>query len=258
MNKVENIDKSPAFAKHMLPAVPSSEVYLEDCVKALKRFNDKHFDLAIVDPPYGINWSKSPASNTGGRLHKKTGITYNVKGINHTIKDWDTNQPTQEYFDELFRVSKNQIIWGENYIQFNQKSKSTGRIFWDKVNPNTNFSDGELAWSSLNNTIKQLEYMWNGMMQGESITNGRTQQANKKKNEKKIHPTQKPVKLYEWLLHNFAKEGDLILDTHLGSGSSRIAAYKGGFNFVGFEIDQEYYEKQEKRFNDFKSQLRLF
>jgi len=228
MQKVENIDETPAFAKHVLPAVPSSEVYLEDCVKALKHFNDKHFDLAIVDPPYGIGFSSKKQSNFG------------KCGINHEYKGWDEEIPKAEYWEQLFRVSKNQIVWGANYMTDYLKP-SRCWISWYKMQEfSTN--EFELAWTSFNETCKQFNL---SRVQAYAGSN-------------KIHPTEKPIKLYDWCLNKFAKEGDLILDTHLGSGSSRIAAYKGGFNFVGFEIDQEYYEKQEKRFNDFKSQLRMF
>jgi site-specific DNA-methyltransferase (adenine-specific) len=215
--------------KPLLPAVPSSDVYLEDCVTALKRYADNHFDLAIVDPPYGIGFD-------------------NKIGEAKT-KNWDSAIPTDEYFKELKRVSKNQIIWGANYFPYLWKNGCRGFVFWNKDVNVDNFSAGELAYTSFDKPAKYFYYAWNGLADG---IRGRNKQ------QKTIHPTQKPIQLYEWLLMNFAKEGDLILDTHLGSGSSRIAAYKGGFNFVGFEIDQEYYEKQEKRFNDFKSQLRLF
>ena len=230
---LQNSTKPAIVGYTVLPAVPSSEVYLEDCVKALKRFNDNHFDLAIVDPPYGIGMGK-------------TGSYYNLKGKRpsnpHTKKDWDSEIPPVEYWDELFRVSKNQIVWGGNYMtEFLSPSRCW--IFWDKMKFVDNYADGELAWTSFDRNTKKIEIQHHGFLT---------------KDGKSIHPTQKPVMLYEWTLMNFAKEGDKILDTHLGSGSSRIAAYKGGFNFVGFEIDQEYYEKQEKRFNDFKSQLRLF
>jgi len=223
--------ETPAFAKHVLPAVPSSEVYLEDCVKALKRYADNHFDLAIVDPPYGIG-AENHAGNAdnGWKQWDK--------------KDWDSSIPNEEYFTELFRVSKNQIIWGGNYFA-NLLPNSQGWIFWDKGQRNFSLADGELCWTSFKKSTRVFEMA--------------RAKAKASIGYEKIHPTQKPVELYDFCL-NFAKleQGDLILDTHLGSGSSRIAAYKGGFNFVGFEIDQEYYEKQEKRFNDFKSQLRLF
>ena len=215
----------------MLPAVPSSEVYLEDCVKALKRYADNHFDLAIVDPPYGIG-AENHAGNAdnGWKQWDK--------------KDWDSSIPNEEYFTELFRVSKNQIIWGGNYFA-NLLPNSQGWIFWDKGQRNFSLADGELCWTSFKKSTRVFEMA--------------RAKAKASIGYEKIHPTQKPVELYDFCL-NFAKleQGNLILDTHLGSGSSRIAAYKGGFNFVGFEIDAEYYEKQEKRFNDFKSQLRLF
>jgi len=211
--------------KPLLPAVPSSDVYLEDCVKALKRYADNHFDLAIVDPPYGLERFKA---NDGGNSKKIT--TFGDKD-----KNWNNIKPTTEYWAELFRVSKNQIVWGGNNFEL---PTSEYFIVWDKGQMMPSFARCEMAWTNCKVPAK--------------IYAKRSQDLNR------IHPTQKPVALYDWILHNYAKPNDLILDTHLGSGSSRIAAYKGGFNFVGFEIDQEYYEKQEKRFNDFKSQLRLF
>ncbi len=223
--------ETPAFAKHVLPAVPSSEVYLEDCVKALKRFNDKHFDLAIVDPPYGN-------IDAIGLIDNKKKGKQATKRTNYKL--FENIAPDDEYYCELARVSKNQIIWGGNFLGL-----CGGVIVWQKNG--TAFGEAEVAICSTHKSVKVFEYTWNGMIQ-----------QNMKDKEIRIHPTQKPVALYEWILANYAKQNDLILDTHLGSGSSRIAAYKGGFNFVGFEIDQEYYEKQEKRFNDFKSQLRLF
>ena len=227
--------ETPAFAKHVLPAVPSSEVYLEDCVTALKRFNDNHFDLAIVDPPYGIGEDKTKRPSRGKTYTKP-----------HTSKDWDKETASEEYFNELQRVSKNQIVWGANHFIEKINKNSSCWLVWNKKTAGNN-ADCELAWSSFKTAVRRFDFMWEGFWQ-----------ENMKDKEKRIHPTQKPVALYDWILSNYAKPNDLILDTHLGSGSSRIAAYKGGFNFVGFEIDQEYYEKQEKRFNDFKSQLRLF
>ena len=239
MQDIKIQDKSPHCSKHVLPAVPSSEVYLEDCVTALKRYPDNHFDLAIVDPPYGIG-----ADGTQGFATKKTkGFTFDKK--EYTKKNWDSEIPNDEYFFELQRVSKNQIVWGANYF-ITKLPHLKNFIYWHKKGQSKDdkFNEGEIAFVSCGRT-RMIDIWWNGFG---TINSG----------EKRFHPTQKPVKLYDWLLQNYAKEGDLILDTHLGSGSSRIAAYKCGFNFVGFEIDQEYYEKQEKRFNDFKSQLRLF
>ena len=219
------------FAKPVLPAVPSSEVYLEDCVKALKRFNDNHFDLALVDPPYGLGMGtvsipSEKNTNSQQKFYK------DLKS-----KRWDDNTPNKEYFDELKRVSKNQIVWGGNYMA-EHLGNTKCIIIWDKMTYIPTMSQFEFAFCSFNKHPKMVK------VNSTDID--------------RMHPTQKPIKLYDWLLHNYAKEGDLILDTHLGSGSSRIAAYKGGFNFVGFEIDAEYYEKQEKRFKDFVSQLRMF
>jgi len=234
MNDIFNTDvplktETTAFAKHVLPAVPSSEVYLEDCVKALKRYADNHFDLAIVDPPYGLG------------MHKAQGTT-KAKPKKWCGGEWDNETPTTEYWNELFRVSKNQIVWGANYFMENLNSGKKW-IVWDKM-LDQDQSHLELAWTSFVGAERMYRYS-RSKLQGFQ-------------NPNRFHPTEKPISLYEFLIKEFAKEGDLILDTHLGSGSSRIAAYKGGFNFVGFEIDKDYYEKQEKRFNDFKSQLRLF
>jgi site-specific DNA-methyltransferase (adenine-specific) len=216
--------ETPAFAKHVLPAVPSSEVYLEDCVTALKRFNDNHFDLAIVDPPY-----------TDEVAGLKVGFNSATDRADFSFEHF--KQPKKEYFDQLFRVSKNQIIWGFNY--FLELLPNTNYVIvWNKYQK-AHFNECEVAWSSLKKS-KVFERNFEKDMKN------------------KIHPTQKPVALYDWILHHYAQPNDLILDTHLGSGSSRIAAYKGGFNFIGFEIDPEYYEKQEKRFNDWNSQLRMF
>jgi site-specific DNA-methyltransferase (adenine-specific) len=224
--------ETPAFAKHVLPAVPSSEVYLEDCVTALKRYADNHFDLAIVDPPYGINGGLDNRK----AIHTKSGNNLRRLGKAGGL-EWDKDIPKQEYWEELMRVSKNQIIWGGNYF-LDYLGATRCFITWDKMTYVPTMSQIELAWTSFQEHSKLIKINSN--------------------QSDRIHVSQKPVKLYDWLLHNYAKQGYKILDTHLGSGSSRIAAYKGGFNFVGFEINQEYYEKQEKRFNDFKSQLRLF
>ena len=223
MQDIKIKDQTPHCSKHVLPAVPLSEVYLEDCVTALKRYADNYFDLAIVDPPYGIG-DKFKGGKTG------------KMNFNEVVeKDWD-KVPPMEYWQELMRVSKNQIIWGGNYFPL---PPTRCFIVWDKqISEDFSLAMAELAWTSFDKLAKIFKMPT--------------------PKDGKIHPTQKPTKLYDWILSNYAKPNDLILDTHLGSGSSRIAAYKGGFNFIGFEIDQEYYEKQEKRFNDFKSQLRLF
>ena len=231
INKSTNIELNTNTAIDgytVLPAVPSSEVYLEDCVKALKRYADNHFDLAIVDPPYGLG---DRLSNGGGKRKE------DPSRLLYVNKQWDI-LPTDEYWKELFRVSKNQVVFGANYfLEFLPNTR--GFVCWDKKQDMPTLSACELVWTSLDKPAK--------IMKKSSMDLDR------------FHPTQKPIYVYEWMFkYCKTQENDLILDTHLGSGSSRIAAYKGGFNFVGFEIDQEYYEKQEKRFNDFKSQLRLF
>jgi len=220
---------------------PSSEVYLEDCMIGMSRYADNHFDLAIVDPPYGIDHA-----NKAGKMAGQQYGNAAAKKRNYKAKDWDTEIPSLEYFKELKRVSKNQIIWGGNYFAHLLEPKS-GWIFWDKDNGDNNFSDGELAYSSFDCGLRMKKITWNGMIQYDM-----------KNKEDRFHPTQKPIKLYDWILQKYAKPNDLILDTHLGSGSSRIAAYKGGFNFVGFEIDEDYFNAQEKRFNNYKKQLTLF
>ena len=245
MQDIKINDQKPHCSKHVLPAVPTSEVYLEDCVTALKRFNDNHFDLAIVDPPYGIGADKAQ-NNAAMQRIKADGKSKAGRGWKlYADTDWDNETPDAEYWQELFRVSKNQIVWGGNYFT-DYLPPSMGWIMWDKGQRDFSLADGELAWTSFNKALRIFE-----MSRGKALAKNNEQGG-------RFHPTQKPEMLYSWILQNYAKDGDLILDTHLGSGSSRIAAYKGGFNFVGFEINEHYYEKQEKRFKDFISQLRLF
>ena len=157
--------------------------------------------------------------------------------------------PGKEYFDELLRVSKNQIIWGVNYFDY---SFGSGRIVWDKVNGQSSFSDCELAYCSLHDSTRLFRYMWNGMMQGKSISEGHIQQGNKKLNEIRIHPTQKPINLYRWLVQKYARKGDKILDTHVGSASSLIAFEEAGFEYVGFEKDPIMFEKAKNRLEEYK------
>ena len=196
----------------------------EDNMELMSRYKDNHFNLAIVDPPYGIERFKKESSSEN-RVEKffNTGI-------------WNNNVPKKEYFDELFRVSKNQIIWGFNYLS-ELIPKTNGFIFWNK-HQNGNFSAGELAWSSIGNG-KYYD------------------RAYQKDIGNKIHPTQKPIKLYEWLLMNYAKKGDKILDTHLGSGSIAIACHNLGFNLTACELDKEYYNAAIKRLNEHTAQLRI-
>lgn len=200
----------------------------------MARYPDNYFDLAIVDPPYGIGEGK-----------KNRGMGTAAMAGNYTIKDWDSETPTKEYFNELFRVSKNQIIWGANYMTENLP-KSMGWIFWDK-DSSGDFSDGELAFTSFERALKKIKITWMGMRQPDM-----------KNKEVRIHPTQKPVKLYDWILQNYAKEGDKILDTHLGSGSIAIACHDYGFDLTACELDKEYFDKAMIRINNHISQAKLF
>lgn len=195
---------------------PISIVENIDCVEGMKEFPDKFFDLAIVDPPYGIKINNS----IGRRAGKKS---------NYKKAYWDNEPPTAEYFKELFRVSKNQIIWGANYFISLIPYDSSCWLMWDKkFSEDVTFSQYEMAWTSLNGTCKKFE-------------KHPTQ-------ENRIHATQKPIALYSWILERYAKQGDKILDTHLGSQSSRIASYKKGFDFWGFELDEDYYKQGNERF----------
>lgn len=209
--------------------------YNMDCTAGMKEFPDKYFDLAVVDPPY---FSGPERRKFYGRKISPIG----VQRIYHKSKEWEV--PGKEYFEELFRVSKNQIIWGCNYFDY---IFPAGRIVWDKCNGKSSFSDCEIAYCSMHDSVRLIRYMWNGMMQGKSIEEGHIQQGNKKLNEKRIHPTQKPVALYEWIFGKYAKTGDIILDTHVGSASSLIAAERAGLQYVGFEKDEYYFDISKKR-----------
>ena len=211
-----------------------------DCMDFMKTCKDNEFDLAIVDPPYGID-----AANKFSGEQRKSGNGAAMKSA-FEKKEWDKGIPDKEYFTELMRVSKNQIVWGANYMS-HHLPPSMGWIVWDKDNGTTKFSDCELAFSSFDRALRKWKYTWNGMIQGDM-----------KNKETRIHPTQKPVKLYNWLLSNYAKEGDKILDTHLGSGSSAIAAHYGGFDFTGCELDEDYYIAACKRYIDETAQEALF
>ena len=216
---------------------PLSVVYLEDCVDGLKRFNDNHFDLAIVDPPYGIDINNQSQGKGGGVARK----------IDYTKKDWDKTAPEIIYFNELFRVSKNQIIWGANHFISKCPIDSSCWVVWDKDNGETDFADCELAWTSFKTGVRKIKWLWHGM-----------RQQNMKNKEKRIHPTQKPVQLYKWLLHNYAKEGDTILDTHFGSLSIGIACHDLKFDLTAIELDKDYYEQAKQRLINHQKQLQLF
>ena len=219
--------------------------YNMDCMEALRNIEDKYFDLAIVDPPY---FSGPERREFFGRSVSPIG----VQRLYRKSEKWDV--PGQEYFDELFRVSKNQIIWGCNYFNY---QFGPGRIVWDKCNGTSTFSDAEIAYCSMHDSVRLYRYMWNGMLQGKSMLQGDVQQGNKALNEKRIHPTQKPVNLYKWLLTKYAKLGDKILDTHVGSGSSLIACCDLGYEYLGFEIDEDYFKAAAKRIEEFNAQTRI-
>ena len=243
MTEHQNKDKYPHCSKHVLADVPFVQVINSDCIDVLKSFADNEFDLAICDPPYGIGFDKYVYSNGDGA--KAKGFRENKNKV--APKNWDKGIPQKEYWEQLFRVSKNQIIWGGNYFTEYLPPKM-GWIYWHKKgNDASNFSDGELAWTSFDRALKFVKYDWIGFGY-----------INNAGDDKKIHPTMKPKELYEWVLENYAKKGDKILDTHLGSGSSAIASFRLGFDFCGIEIDKEYYLSSIKRFNEQTAQVRLF
>lgn len=215
----------------------------------MAQFPDGFFDLAVVDPPYGIKEKSNRKNRPKGEL---------VSRVNYDESLWDQPAPGLEYFTELFRVSKNQIIWGGNYFT-NYLKPSRCWIVWDKVNQGSDFADVEMAWTSFFDRSSVLfRYMWNGMMQGKSIAEGHVMQGNKKLNEKRIHPTQKPVNLYRWTFDKFAEEGMKVMDNTLGSGSSRIAAFDAGLDFYGCEMVPNYFFNQGLRFRKFSNQMKLF
>lgn len=224
-----------------------------DCMEYMATQPDNAFDLAIVDPPYGRG--EHGGTNRTHGVKQKNGTVLICRDGGYEKKDWDKVPPREEYFAELKRVSQNQIIWGMNYYPV---PLTGGCVVWDKVNDGSDQSGAEIAHCSLNQRVDVVRYMWRGMMQGESIHNGTRQQGNKKLNEKRIHPTQKPLALYEWLLHTYAEKGWKILDTHLGSGSSAIAAHYFGCDFVGCEIDPDYHRAAKRRFEEATAQSALF
>jgi len=230
----------------------SVELLNVDCMDYMAGLPDKAFDLAIVDPNYGRK-EHGGVNRSGNRL-QKNGSKLFVKDGCYKKKQWDNNPASPMYFKELFRVTKHQIIWGCNYYTENFGS---GRIVWDKCNGDSDQSDCEIAYNSLTNRVDLFRYMWSGMLQGKSVLNGHIMQGNKQLNEKRIHPTQKPVALYEWLLHNYAKPGFTILDTHAGSRSLAIACNKMSFDHVSCEIDIDYHNESIKRFKEQTAQLQL-
>jgi site-specific DNA-methyltransferase (adenine-specific) len=208
-----------------------------DCMEFMKDIPDKFYDLAICDPPYGIGLVKTKNGSWGIRKPEQ------AENASKDF-DWDFAKPTKEYIVELFRVSKNQILFGANHYIEVVPYNSPCWLVWDKVNGESYFADCELAWTSFETATRKIKLQYFG--------------ANSHRFGKRIHPTQKPVGLYEYILENYAKEGDKILDTHGGSQSSRIACYNLGYELDIIELDQEYFDQGNKRFEEHKQQLRLF
>tara|TARA_R110002153_G_scaffold266685_1_gene430208 strand:- start:55 stop:675 length:621 start_codon:yes stop_codon:yes gene_type:complete len=200
------------------------ELHNVDCLPFMKQCEDNQFDLAIVDPPYGIGMDGNN----------------NWSGSKHEVKDWDNDAPSIEYFNELMRISKNQIVWGANHFISRMPIDSKCWIIWDKKNDGFSFADAEMAWTSFDTAVRFFRYH-------------RGQQT-----DKRIHPTQKPKELYRWILKKYAKEGDLIFDSHLGSGSIAVACDDMGFDLVATEIDKDYFDKANKRIDLARRQQALF
>ena len=221
------------------------EITNEDNMLLMARYPDKYFDLAIVDVEYGIGASKP--SKKPSTVKQKNGNIHSVKSPNYTAKDWDFKKSEKKYFKELFRISQKQIIFGGNYYGL-----SGGYLVWDKLNGDSDQFGCEMAWLSFTNRTDIVRFMWSGMIQGcycgKEVLKAAIQQGNKRLNEKRIHPTQKPVALYAWLLKNYAKQGDKILDTHLGSGSIACAVHRANIidkmnlTLTACELDKEYYD----------------
>lgn len=208
--------------------MPESNVFCADCLPAMREYPDGYFDLAVVDPPYGIGKKLLRGGHTGV-------VTFHEM---YAENEWDENRPPKEYFDELFRVSNNQVVWGANYF-LDCLYPSRGIIAWDKnIGEPLNFSHWEMAWTSFDCIARKVV---------ESSNTGN-----------RIHPTQKPVALYRWIYQHYAKPGDKILDTHMGSQSSRIAAYDAGLDYTGYEIDETYFKLGCERFERHAAQMNLF
>lgn len=215
-------------------------------------YPDKSFDIAIVDPQTGQGEDRKHLSRNQP-TEQRNGTKKKVQVYKYSTNIWDLMPPNQAYFNELFRVSKRQIIMCENWLTFDQKEKSSGRIVWNLLRE-TDFSDCNIMWTNLFNRIDYFEFMWNGMHQGIEINN-RKFNGNKALNQKRIHPSEKPYKVYSHLLKSYVKPGSSILDTHMGSGALRIVADKMGYDFYGCEQDEQFFYDQEKRWNNYKLNL---
>jgi len=234
-----------------------SLVFNEDCMKTMSRYSDGYFDLAVCDVPYGIDLGNMAfLKETNTTVKQKNGIRLNPnkKKKTYSSKNWDKETPNQLYFDELKRVSKHQIVFGVEYVDW--KGLGNGRIKWNKGVPEgVSFKPYEMAYCSMIDYEMEIDLLWAGMQQAKSIAEPTIQQGNKQLNEERIHPCHKPIMLYDLIYQRFGFDRMKVIDTHLGGGSNRISANKFGFEFIASEIDIEYYEKQEKRFNEYKKQL---
>ena len=222
--------------------VELNQIILADCMEIMKQIPDKFIDLAITDPPYGIGAGTKIFTREG----KQTGKSKCISGIGYKKSEWDSAIPDKKYFNDLFRVSKNQIIWGGNYFIEHLKNTSCF-IVWDKDNGDNLYADCELAWSSFPSAVRKFKHKWHGMLQ-----------ENMSAKEIRIHPTQKPIALYRWLLQNYAKTGDKIIDTHSGSGSLACACHLEKFDFLAIEKDEDYFKSSVERLETLRSQGRLF
>jgi site-specific DNA-methyltransferase (adenine-specific) len=217
-----------------------SIVHHADCMEIMAQYPDKHFDLAVVDPPYGIGESNSNFESRGVSSPKWK----QAKPKIYISKEWDNSAPEKKYFSELLRISKKVIIWGANhFIENIPNANSSCWVVWDK-DTSGDFADCELAWTNFETAVRKIKLVWSGFRKCENVN--------------RIHPTQKPIKLYDWIYRNYLPEGGKVIDTHLGSGSNRIAADKAGnINFVGCELDKDYFDAQEKRWSNYKAQLTI-
>lgn len=227
---------------------PISEAYNMDCMDFLRQCPDNYFSLAVCDPPYGIGEDGKKNHSRGGPFGGKNGASKApAPSKKWAVKSWDKEPPPVEYFKELIRVSKNQIIWGANHFISRLPYDSPCWLVWDKLNGDNDFADCELAWTSFKTAVRKYEIRWNGLLQHDM--------SNK---EQHIQPCQKPVRLYKEVLQDYAKPGQRIIDTHLGSGSSRIAAYDMGLDFYATELDADYFAAMEARFKAHIAKPQLF
>ena len=273
-----NNEQKPQLTIPRVSRCPSINFFNVDCIEFMKSKPDKCYDLAIVDPPYGIGESNKKRSNFC--VKQKNGSVLKVKDNCYTQKNWDSSPPSKDYFYELIRISRSQIIFGANYYEFAMlgfantkvprrneydlflKNRPYGYLIWDKINGANDFNDCEIIYTSKEMKSKVIYYLWNGMFQGKMVSEdykkANIQIADKSKNERRIHPTQKPVILYRYLLQNYTKPGDIILDTHGGSCTHAIACEIEGFDLDICEIDKEYFQAGVNAFNLHKQQQRLF